>query len=399
MLRSLLFVLAIAAPMLSAADWPQFRGPNGAGVSTEKNLPEALDKKETILWKVPLTRGISSPVIVGTTAFLTWSDGQRDDRLAVVAIDIANGKTKWTRTITATGLTACHPKTNMAAPTVVADDKAVYALFATADLVAYDHDGNLLWCRSLTGDYPTIANIVGMASSPVLAKDKLLVPMDNSGDSFLAAIDVKTGKNLWKAPRPRESSWTTPTIREITSSEVEVLSQNQKEFAAYDLDTGKKKWTEKLPSAVPMLTVSEGTFLVPSGGVKLMKPTKDGKLEEVWKSTKLQTGYSTPLLYDGYVYAANPAGVLYCADAKTGQNAWEERIKGAKQTFSSSPIGGDGKVYIATEAGTLCAFKAGKEAELIASVELGEECLATPAIANGRLFVRTSKSLICFGAK
>jgi len=240
--------------------------------------------------------------------------------------------------------------------------------------------------------------VVGMASSPVLAKARLLIPMDNSGDSFLAVLATATGQNIWKQPRPRESCWITPTIREITSQESEVLLQSSKELAAYDLATGKKKWSEKLPGQVPMLTVTDGVMMVSSGGVKMLKPTADGKFEELWKSAKLQTGYSSPLYYCGSIFAANPAGVLYCVDAKTGKPKWEERIKGAKQTFSGSPIGGDGNVYLVTEAGTLCVFAAdGLEAELKSSIELKEPCLATPALANGCLFIRSEQSLYCFG--
>lgn len=392
---SILFVGSLA----SAADWPQFRGLNGTGTSDEKGLPELVDKPESIKWQVDLPgRGVSSPVIVGGKIFITCSDGKRDDRLHTVAFDGATGKQLWHRTLISTGITAAHPKTAMAAPTPVADAKAVYALFATGDLACYSHDGLLLWYRSLTGDYPSISNVVGMASSPVLVKDKLIVPMDNSGDSFIAALDVKTGTNVWKEPRPRESCWITPTVRELTSEDTEVLCQNIKELAAYDLRTGKKKWSEKLPGQVPMLTVSEGMMMVASGGVKMLKPAAEGKFDEVWKSAKLQTGYSTPLLYDGQVFAANPAGVVYCADAKTGKPVWEERIKGAKQTFSSSPIAGDGKVYVVTETGTLCVFKSGaKEADLLSSVELKQTCLATPALSNGKLYVRAETKLICIG--
>ena len=391
--------LLLASPAV-ASDWPQFRGPNGAGVSDEKNLPVAFTATDGVRWKAELPhRGVSSPVVANGKVFVTCSSGQRDDRLHVLAFDAKTGGKLWHRQFAATGITAGHPKTCMAAPTPVADATAVYALFATADLAALDHDGNVLWYRSLNGDYQTISNIVGMASSPVLYKDKLIVPMDNSGDSFVAAVDVKSGKNVWKAPRYRANNWVTPTVREITSTEAEVLFQNQKEFVAHDLETGKVKWTEKAPGAVPMTTVTDGLMLMPSGGVRMMKP-KDGKFEEVWKSAKLQTGYSTPLLYDGFVYAANPAGVLYCVDAKTGKPAWDERIKGNKQTFSASPVAGDGKVYVLSETGTLTVFKAGgTEAEILGTSELKEEGLGTPAVSGGAVFVRTDKHLWCIGAK
>jgi outer membrane protein assembly factor BamB len=394
-------VLIAVGSVALASDWPQFRGPNGAGVSDEKGLPVAFTETEGVRWKTKLPhRGVSSPVVVGGKVFVTCSSGKRDDKLHVLAFSAKTGEPLWRREFAATGITSGHPKTCMAAPTPVADANAVYALFATADLAALDHDGNLLWYRSLNGDYKTISNVVGMASSPLLYKDKLIVPMDNNGDSFLAALDVKIGTNVWKTPRYRANNWVTPTLRELTSTEAEILFQNQKEFVAHDAATGKVKWTQKVPGAVPMVTVADGQMMITSGGVGMYKPTTDGKLDEVWKSPKLRTDYSTALLYDGRVYAANPSGVLYCVDAKTGKDVWNERIKGNKQTFSASPVAGDGKVYLLSETGTLTVFQAGgTEAEILGTSELKEEGLATPAISDGAVFIRTDKHLWCIGAK
>lgn len=391
-------IVVMSASVVSAADWPQFKGPGGTGVSAETNLPVSFTAEEGVLWKSPLpARGLSSPVVVGDKVFVTCSGGYRDDRLHVLAFNINTGEQLWHRQLKATGSTICHPKTCMAANTPVADANAVYCLFATADLAAFDHDGNLLWYRSLNGDYKTINNQVGMASSPVLAKDKLIVPMDNSGDSFLAAIDTQTGKNVWKMSRPRESNWVTPLLREITSDTTEVIFQGPKDLTAYDLNTGKEKWSEKAPGSAPTPTVAEGYLVAPSGGVTVYK-ISDDKLEELWKSPKYRTGYASPLYYDGFLYATNSTGIVSCADIKTGDTKWQERLRG-KQTFSASPVAGDGKVYVLSESGTLAVFKSGAEAELLGTSELAEECLATPAIANGALFIRTDKQLWCIGAK
>ncbi len=390
-----------ATAPLHAGDWPQFRGPNGSGVVADGKLPESFDKPEDLRWKVTLpARGVSSPIVVNGKVFITCSSGKRDDKLHVLAYNANTGEKLWHRQFTATGITAAHPKTCMAAPTPVADSQAVYALFATGDLAALDHEGNLLWYRSLTGDYPSISNVVGMASSPVLHQDRLIVPMDNSGDSFVAALDTSNGKNAWKQSRPRESCWATPTIREITSQETEVLFQNIKELAAYDLKTGQKKWAHDAPAQLLSVNLVEGQLMVPSGGLKMYKPTETGKLEEVWKAPKLQSGYSTPVVYEDHVYVANPAGVVYCVDIKTGKPVWDERIRGSKQTFSASPVAGDGKVFFLSESGTLCVYRAGgDEADLVATHELGEEGLATPALAHGAVYLRTEKTLYCFGSQ
>ncbi len=396
-----LIALAFALPA-SAADWPQFKGPNGSGVSSEKELPAKFTAVQGLRWKSALpSRGVSSPVVFGDKVFVTCSGGIRDDRLMLLAFDTATGDKLWQRGIVATGATTAHPKTCMAAPTPVADASGVYALFATGDILACDHDGNVLWVRSLTGDYPTISNQVGMASSPVLYKDKFIVPMDNAGESFLAALDTKTGKNAWKTTRPRDINWVTPVIRELTSSDAEVLYQGPKELVAYNAVDGKQKWSHKAGSSSPTPTMADGFLLTSSDGITLAKPG-EGKLEEVWKAPKHRTGYSSALYYDGMVYATIPAtGFVNCIDGKTGKTVWEERVPGkGKQTFSASPIAGDGKIYVLTESGTVAVFKAGgTEAELVGISEAGEELLATPAISGGAVFIRSDKSLICMGAK
>src|SRR5262245_57748687 len=197
-----------------AGDWPQFRGPGGSGVSDEKGLPTTWGPTENVKWKVDLPgRSAASPVIFGKKVFVTAATGPRFDRLHVICLDADTGKKLWHRQFTATGNTACHPKSSMAAATPCVNADGLYCLFATADLAAFDLDGNLKWYRSLVGDYKDISNQVGMAASPVLWKDYLIVPMDTVGDSFLAAIDTKYGKNVWKVERPKDINWVTPTLR------------------------------------------------------------------------------------------------------------------------------------------------------------------------------------------
>src|SRR5262245_8346963 len=174
---------------LHAADWPQFRGPGASGVAEDKNLPTEWDATKNVRWKVPLPgRGLSNPVIADGRIYVTAASGWQQKRLHVLCFDEANGKKLWERQFWATGTTHSHPKTNMAAPTPVTNGKQVYSLFATQDLVALDKDGDLLWYRSLTGDYPTIGNNVGMASSPVLWKDVLIADVINVGESFATGI-------------------------------------------------------------------------------------------------------------------------------------------------------------------------------------------------------------------
>jgi outer membrane protein assembly factor BamB len=399
MIRFVLAALLAFSPAtaLFAGDWSQFKGPNASGVSPDKNLPTEWSKDKGIKWKTPLpARGVSSPIVVGNKVYITCSSGTRDDRLHVLCFDAATGKQLWHRQLQGTGGTACHPKTCMAANTPVADETGVYALFATGDLVAFDSDGTLRWYRSLVGDYPTITNQVGMASSPVLVKDRLIVPMDNAGDSFISAVDTKYGKNVWKVERPRDINWVTPLVRELPGK-TEVLFAGSAGLTSYDAANGDKRWVYKGGvGSIPTAALDGDSLYLPVAGVSKVKLNESGVVgEPEWKAATLQNGMSSPLVYGGKVYAANGQGFVSCADAKTGKQLYKERVKGA---FSASPIAGDGKVYCLNETGVCTVLKAeSNEFEILASNDLGEETLGTPAIANGLIIIRTDKAVYAIG--
>ena len=386
--------LALALSLtISAGEWGQFKGPGGTGVSDEKGLPTEWSKDKGIKWKAALpSRGVSCPVVFGDRVYVTCSSGTRDDRLHVLCFEASTGKQLWHRQLAATGGTACHPKTCMAAPTPVADATGVYALFATADLVAFDADGTLRWYRSLTGDYPTITNQVGMAASPILVKDRLIVPMDNDGESFLAAIDTKYGKNVWKTNRPSGINWVTPFVRE-QGGKTEVLFAGSNGLTSYDAADGAKRWTYKEGSgSIPTATVVDDMLYLPGGGVTAVKIGAEGVVgKSLWTAKELRPGYGSPLVYRGKVFSVEGQGFIACGDAKSGKVHFQERTKTA---FAASPVAGDGKVYCVNELGVTFVLKAdATEFAPLAENNLGEEVMATPAIANGCLTsVRTSRS-------
>lgn len=396
------FLIASAvalAPALAlvAGDWSQFKGPNASGVSPEKGLPVEWSKDKGVRWKADLpSRGVSSPVVANGRVYVTCSSGPHDDRLHVLCFDAATGKKLWGRQLQGTGGTACHPKTCMAANTPVADESGVYALFATGDLAAFDADGTLRWYRSFVGDYPSITNQVGMASSPVLVKDKLIVPMDNAGESFIAAVDVKYGKNVWKVERPRDINWVTPLVREA-DGKTEVLFSGPSGLMAYDAATGDRRWTYKTGKGdIPTGAIESDAIYLPGGGVSKIALTASGVGEKpVWTAASVQPGMASPLVYAGRVFAVNGQGFVSCASAKTGKLLYKERLKGA---FSASPIGGDGRVYCLNETGICTVLAADSDTfEVLATNDLGGETLGTPAIANGLIFIRTDKSLYAIG--
>ncbi len=382
-----------------AADWPQFRGPGAAGASSEKNLPVEWSETENIRWKAELPgRGLSSPVVVGGKVFVTACSGVLQERLHVLCFDARSGEKQWERQLWATGSTMCNPKTCMAAPTPVADSKHVFALFATADLVAYDLDGTLLWYRSLSRDYPGITNQVGMAASPALAGPTLLVPMENAGRSFVAALDKHTGKNRWLVERERDINWVSPAVI-ANGQRTEVLFQSKGELSAYDPLTGEKRWRYEAEglSTIPSPLGAGELVLAPGNGLAALKPRPDGGTPEVvWKSTRLSSGYASPAVYLGRVYVIAGGGVLNCADLADGKVLWQQRVKGP---FSASPVVGDGKVYVVNEEGLTTVVQIGAEPKVLATNDLKDPMLATPAIADGGIFLRSDKCLYCIGGK
>jgi outer membrane protein assembly factor BamB len=288
----------------------------------------------------------------------------------------------------------------MAAPTPCVNADGVYFLFATTDVAALDHDGNLRWYRSLVTDYPDISNQIGMAASPILWKDFLIVPMDTVGESFLAAVDTKYGKNVWKTERPKEVNWVTPTLRPV-GERAEVIFSSPVETRAYDAATGKKAWSvaARGPSVPTAVLHGDNVVLPVAGGLSLLKPDGTG-MTEVWKSPKLATGYTSPLVYQDRVYGIGRAGALISADLKTGKDVWSERIGKGKGQFWASPIAADGMVFTFDDAGICTIVKAGGDsAKVVATNDLKAELMGTPAIANKALYIPTSNGLYCIAGK
>jgi outer membrane protein assembly factor BamB len=398
--RTLLTILALLpAASLLAGDWTQFRGPTGQGISTETGLPVHWGPKENLRWQVDLPgRGLSSPVIAAGRVYVTACSGPDQERLHVLCLDEATGKTLWHRQFWATGTTMCHPKTCMAAPTPATDGKRVYALFASHDLVCLDAQGDLLWFRSLTRDYPTVGNNVGMASSPILSKDRLILVLENAGESYGLGIDKLTGKNRWKVTRPRGINWVTPLLITNNGRE-EVLFQGPADVAAHDPQTGRKAWSFQGSglSTIPTPVFGGGLIFVPGGKFLALRPGgADASPRSVWENAKLQTSYASPLYYQGYLYTVNSVDVLTCTDALTGKIQCQERLKGP---FAGSPIAADGKIYLVNEQGLTSVVQAGKTAKVLAANTLPDTILACPVIANGAIYLRSDKHLYCIGKK
>lgn len=396
-LASSLLLLSVTV----AGDWPSYRGNGTAAVAS--NIPLTWSKTENLLWSAPLPgQGPASPIVIGNTVFVTASSGYKQDRLHVFAFDSATGKKRWERQLWATGRTECHPKSAMAAPTPTADSERVYALFATADLVCFDHQGNMLWYRPLTQEYPSISNQVGMASSPILADGTLIIPMQNSGDaSFYLGIDPKTGKDKWKVKLNKEVAWSTPCLMPQGKRTL-VLYQDDVGLHAIDAASGQQAWnftTFKTNGIVGPSLLGTDKIVVAGDEFGVIQPGADDTTPKLlWKTPKIRVGYCTPLQLDDKMLTLTNNGVINCIKSDDGTVLWQQRVKG---NFAASPVKVGDKVLVVNEEGTTYVLEPGaKEGKIVATNSVGaENMLGTPAIANDRLYLRSDSMLYCIGKK
>lgn len=405
-MRSMVYgtLVSLSAVLLtqgaSASDWPQFRGPAGTATAAEASLPLRWSTTENVRWQVDLPgRGLSCPIISGGRVFLTACSGYKQRRLHVLCLSAETGAKLWERQLAATGSTMCHPTSCMAAPTPCTDGTHVYTLFATGDLAAFDFDGNLLWYRALESDYPNVSNQVGLAASPIVWHDWLFLGMENAVDSFAAAIDIRTGQNRWKVARPRGINWATPQILQ-TAEQTAVLFETGSEVTAYEPATGRVLWKfpGSMSSTVGPLTV-EGKVLAAGNEFLALEPTAGALTPRViWKSPRLHTNYASALHYRGRIYTINGSNILSSASAADGKIIWQQRLKG--RTYWASPVAADGRIYVVSEDGITTVFEAGGEtAKVLGTNSLPDTILATPAIADGAIFLRSDQHLYCISTK
>ncbi len=391
--KVLAFVSVLSLSQIaSGEDWLQFRGNDHRGISLKSETPTNLSKNN-IAWKIPLPgRGLSSPIVIGNRVFLTASSTTDQSRLHVICANKDNGEIEWERQFWATGRTICHEKTCVAAPTPVSDGKNIYALYSSNDLICLDLDGNLKWIRGLMQDYPNASNSLGLASSPIIVDETLIVQIENDSDSFVSGINLKDGSNIWKLARTKKANWTSP----IRLNDKEVAVQGSEGITCVSAKSGTVQWSfnegaSTIPSSVT--SADSAILYVPSNGITAIKPRKDNNTPEiVWQESQLRPGTSSPIIVGDNIYIINRSGVLNAAKKDTGERLWRLRLDGS---FSGSPVSSNGHIYVASERkGVFQSIDInGKEGMLRGSIELGETILGTPAIANNSIFIRSDRHL------
>jgi outer membrane protein assembly factor BamB len=402
MLRSFFTALAVSTLAASAADWPQFRGPDSTGTVADANIPS----KPKIDWTAPLPgRGLASPIVIGDRIFVTCSSGPAQERLHVICFSEKDGSKLWERQLQATGRTMAHPKTSIAACTPCSDGKHVFALWSSNDMAAFDLDGGLLWVRGLTADYPNASNSLGMASSPIVIGGTVVTLIENDSESYTIGIDAKTGRNLWKLDRPKAANWCSPVPwRANEKSPTIALLQSSKGVLGVNPETGSTLWDyNEGASTTSSSVVAGGIIYAPSNGITALAPKANGEApEQVWRSKQINPATISPIVLGDRIFAINSAGVIATADIKTGDSKWKLRLSGA---FSGSPVGSGKHLVAVNEKGLLQVVDvAAPEGAVVGTLQLplkqspDELVLSTPALGRGKIYVRADSALWRIGS-
>jgi outer membrane protein assembly factor BamB len=395
--RSWVYAATAAAcvVMLAGADWRQFRGNDGTGSTVDDNVPVHFSENENIAWKAELEgRGLSGPIVIGDRVVVTCSSGPRQDRLHVLCFSTADGRSLWERQFWATGRTQTHNKTCVAAPTPASDGERIFAFFSSNDMACLDLDGNLLWFRGLTHDFPNASNSLGMASSLCVVGETVIAQVENDAESFATGLDVRTGEPRWKIDRPRRANWVSPVVLKSRSDKGGdlVLLQSSRGLAAVDPRTGQVAWSfDDGASTISSATVLDDLVFIPANGITAVRVRDNNAgFEQLWQERKLSPSTASPIVLDGRIYSVNRAGVVLGADVRTGELADPLRLKGP---FSASPVAAGGHLYFVNEDGLVQVVRVGETLEIVAENPLGETILGTPAIADGALYLRSDDHL------
>jgi outer membrane protein assembly factor BamB len=406
MMRRLLMLLPLLllSGAVSAENWPGWRGPSHNGVSPEKGLPARWSATENVRWKVKLPgAGVSAPVVWGERVFVTASDGRLGDGLHLLCFHRDSGKKLWhARFFGSAASEGQFAPGGMAVPTPATDGKRVFALFGTGDLICVDSEGRPVWMRSLAQEYGPFRNRWGMAASPALAGDLLVVQVDHPGASYLLGVDAATGANRWRTKRDASVNWSSP-LPVMVGKKLQIVAAGTYALRGYAADTGVELWSvQGLQMQCIPTPVASGERLFVAGGrnsrllsVRLADARGDvTKTHLVW-TARSGTNIPSPLVLDGLCYCVEDGGFVNCFKADDGERVGRERLSAGK--YSASPVAGDGKVYFASESGRVTVVRAGPTFEVLARNDVGESVVASPALSQGCLFLRGDRHLYCIG--
>lgn len=426
----------------AAENWPQFRGPAASGVDDSQPLPTQWDvtKGTNIRWQTDIP-GLahSCPIIWGDRIYLSTAvkPGQAELKVGLygdiepvqeneahewrlIALDKKTGRIAWNN-LGYRGVPRIprHPKSSHCSSTPATDGKRVVAILGSEGLFCFDLDGKVLWKKDLgpmqSGFYMVPSAQWGFASSPIIHEGKVVVLCDVLTNSFLAAFDLANGKQLWRTPRQDVPTWGTPALVQAGNRN-EIVVNGWHSTGGYDFASGKNLWTldggGDIPVPTPIfshgliyLTSAHGRFR-PMRAIKpdatgIITPSDPGQTNAaiVWAYARQGNYMQTPIIVGDHLYGCADTGVLTCFDAKTGETKYSERLTKSGQGFTSSPVSDGRNLYFASEQGVVFVVPATDKFSVVASNELQETCMATPAISDGTLYFRTRSKLIAIASR
>ena len=428
----------------NAADsWPLFRGPSAAGVAEKQNLPDRWNGTtgQNILWRVQVP-GLahSSPIVWGDRIFVTtaissrpnatfkpglYGDGDASDdhsrhQWKIYAFDKHSGKVLWDRVaFEGEPIDKRHIKSTYASATPATDGRIVVASFGSQGVYAYDVAGNFLWKVDLGrldfGAYDIPTYEWGSASSPTIWNGLVFLQCDTQGDSFVVALKAETGEIVWKTERDELPSWGTPNVV-ITSAGPQLVTNAPNFIRSYDPQGGKELWRVGPSSKITAPTPVAGSDLIvvasgrpPERPIFVVRPDARGDLtlpqgktssqQIAWSRTGRGPYMPTPLIYNGLLYVLANNGILDAYNLKTGEEIYRQRLPYIGSGFSASPVAADGKIYLSAEDGEMLVIAAGPEFAHIATNSMGDLLMATPALSEGVMYVRSASTLFAIGRK
>ena len=384
----------------AAKYWSRWRGPSGQGLVTGSGYVDSWSATENVRWKTPVPGdGNSSPIVWGDRVFLTTAY-DRGSKLSILAFRRSDGARVWETFVPAHAGYA-HHKNGHASPTAATDGRRIYASFGSA-LAAVDMNGALVWNQ----DLGPISNYHGPAGSPLLYRDRLILYQDQSRDAFIAAFDTATGRRLWRTTRDASVGWGTPIAVRVGDRD-EIIVNGQGRVQAYDPATGRELWSCRgtTMEVIPTPVVGYGMVYCASGraGPTLaIRPGGSGDVTRthlVWTTPRGSPFVPSPILVGEHLYTVNDmASIVTSVEATSGKLVWQGRLGVAtREGFSASPVAVDGKIFFTNDEGDTFVLRAGSAFEILRVNRIGERTLASPALVDGRWYIRTDGHLFAIG--
>ena len=396
-------LILVSLSVAQAENWPCWRGPRGDGTSSEINLPLKWDSITNVLWKSPIPGiGHSSPVVWGERLFTVTAFAETQEKV-LLCYDTKTGDLLWEQIVLKTPFENKHNDNSFASGTPATDGTYIYVSFLDGESVivaAYDFTGKQIWLQR-PGNFTSPH---GYCCSPVIFKDKVIINGDSKGDAFIAALSLTDGHTLWKISHDKPAhSFSTPIIRDIAGRTQMIFGGNQ-EVASYNPDNGSHYWFVKGPSedfcSSPVYSEETGLIYLssawPQRHLLAIKPDGNGDVTNtniVWRSTEGAVYVPSPVLTGGYLITTMISGQVHCIEAATGNILWKQNL--GKQYASA--VVSNGLVYVPNDQGVITVIKPGPKFESIATNAIGENMVASPAVSNGRIYLRSAKHLFCIG--